>query len=357
MDKTMAGYKLEIVIPVYNEREIIAEFHQRVWQACTHTDLDFCVTYVDDGSSDGTAQWIAEEAFKCCQLPENGQRHIWEVRPVPVGSVKLIQLSRNFGQPAAILAGLKSCTADAVILMDGDGQDPPELIPSLVERWRSGDEIVIAQRTAREETYFRGLAFKLFHGLFRYLSDSKITANTGTFCLMSRVAVTAVCSMPESHRFFPGLRAWVGFQQSLVTYRRPPRVGGEPKQTFLRLLRYAKDAVFGYSLKPLRLLTGSGMLICAVAFSLACWFIFKRLIGWESATIGFTMLTCAVFCLGGFQLIGMGVLGEYVGRIYDEAKGRPPYFVSREVRTDANGVATTPIVTQPSGHLLQRRAG
>ncbi len=319
-DAQMPAQSLDVVIPVFNEIEIVEQLHRRVSAACAATDLDYRIIYVDDGSHDGTPQWLDSNAvqFHAAQTENRG-------------NVKLIQLSRNFGQPAAILAGLKSSTGDCVVLMDGDLQDPPELISELVESWQNGSDIVIAQRTGRKESFLRGICFKAFHKIFRYLSDSNIPPNTGTFCLMDRKAAQSICKLPESHRFFPGLRAWVGFRQSMVHYKRPERAGGEPKQTFSRLFRYAMDAIFGYSLKPLRLLTGTGIAICFAAFALASWFIFKRLIGWESASIGFTTLTCAVFCLGGFQLIGMGILGEYIGRIYDEAKGRPPFLIANDL--------------------------
>jgi len=326
---------IDIVIPVFNEIEIIEQLHQRVFAACQKTGLNFRIIYVDDGSVDQTAKWIAENAIRDNQEATAG--------------VRLLSLSRNFGQPAAIFAGLQSSTGDCVVLMDGDLQDPPELIPNMVDRWKSGDQIVIAQRRSRKESLVRGLGFRLFHRFFRYLSDSNIPPNTGTFCLMDRRAVEAVCQLPESHRFFPGLRAWVGFQQSMLQFERPDRAGGTPKQTLSRLVRYAMDAVFGYSLKPLRLLTAVGATICLAAFVLASWFIFKRLVGWESASLGFTTISCAVFGLGGFQLIAIGVLGEYIGRIYDEVKRRPPYLIGQELET--------PTVLHEQLHHERRKAG
>ncbi|MFK7767118.1 MAG: hypothetical protein AB8B55_07835, partial [Mariniblastus sp.] len=218
----------------------------------------------------------------------------------------------------------------------------------------------IARRTSRKETFLRGFAFKAFHGCFRYLSDSQIPSNTGTFCLLDRVAADSINSLPESHRFFPGLRAWVGYRQTMLEFKRPPRAGGEPKQTFVRLLKYALDAVFGYSFKPLRLLTAAGLLICSLSFMLAGWFIFKRVAGLETASIGFTTLTCAVFGLGGFQLIGMGILGEYIGRIYDEVKARPQFIVSQQHHSDAseaNGSQSESLgMPRPTG-IETRRAG
>ena len=351
----MAKPKLNVVIPVYNEIEIVDQLHTRVMAACCECDIDFRIIYVDDGSRDGTADWIHQNAVSPFPMtpavPTAGSNNGAQSQ----SNVTLIRLSKNFGQPAAILAGIQATDGDCTIVMDGDLQDPPELIPELVEAWQRGSQVVIAKRRSRQESFLRGLAFKTFHKTFRYLSDSPITPNTGTFCLLDRVAVDAISELPESHRFFPGLRAWVGFKQSVILYDRCERAGGEPKQNFVRLLRYALDAIFGFSFKPLRILTGAGMLICALSFTLACWFIFKRMIGWETASVGFTTLTCAVFGLGGFQLIGMGVLGEYIGRIYDEVKARPQFIVAQKQATDDPQASRRPENRIPEQPL--RKAG
>tara|TARA_B110000495_G_scaffold200926_1_gene217176 strand:+ start:798 stop:1793 length:996 start_codon:yes stop_codon:yes gene_type:complete len=313
----MTHAQLDIVIPVFNEIEIIEQLHERVVAACRKTRESFQIIYVDDGSSDETAHWISANA------------HL--LNSDAKGQIKLIRLSRNFGQPAAIHAGLKSSTGDCVVLMDGDLQDPPELIPEMLDRWNEGDQIVIAQRTSRKESLVRGIGFKIFHRIFRYLSDSKMPANTGTFCLLDRRAVEAVCRLSESHRFFPGLRAWVGFRQSFIPLERPIRAGGSPKQTMGRLIQYAMDAIFGYSLKPLRLLTAIGGTICSFALITICYLVLREMGGWETSSLGFKTLSCAILGLGGFQLIAIGVLGEYVGRIYDEVRQRPAYIVDQEL--------------------------
>lgn len=310
----MAERQLDVVIPVFNEIEIIETLHTRVDAACKATGLRYRINYVDDGSSDGTAEWIVENAINKAASPDE--------------AVQLISLSRNFGQPAAIVAGLDSTDAECVVLMDGDLQDPPELITQMIDRWREGAEVVIPQRTARKETFVRGLGFAAFHRLFQFLSESKVPSNTGTFCLMSRNAVVAVCRLPETHRFFPALRAWVGFNVSIILFERQERAGGEPKQNFVRLFRYAMDAIFGNSLKPLRFLTVSGATLCCVSLAAAAWFAAKRVSGVETASLGFTTIACAILGLGGFQLIAAGILGEYIGRIYDEVRRRPSYIVS-----------------------------
>ena len=306
---------IEVVIPLYNEEENIAELHARVARACERAGGPWRVTYIDDGSRDRTVELVHE-----CRRGDPRFR--------------VLRLSRNFGHQPAITAGLRQADADAVVLLDGDLQDPPEFIPDLVAAWREGAEVVIARRRSRQDTGLRRLAFDLFHAGFRYLVDADIPPHTGTFCLLARPALDAINGLPESHRFFPGLRAWVGFRQVLLEYDRHARHRGSPKQTFTRLFRYAADGVLSFSFRPLRLLTTVGAVVCGCAFLVAVWFLVKRLTGLETAPIGFTTLCCAVFGLGGLQLIGMGVLGEYIGRIFEEAKGRP-LFVIRHDNTEA----------------------
>jgi glycosyltransferase involved in cell wall biosynthesis len=307
---------IEIIVPLFNEEENVAELHARLLAACNRLDAAWQVTFVDDGSADRTVAAIEE-----CRGDD--------------GRFRVLQLSRNFGHQAAITAGLAQAEGDAVVLLDGDLQDPPELIPALATAWRDGAEVVIARRRSRQETGLRRLAFDLFHAGFRYLADADIPPHTGTFCLLARPALDALNALPEAHRFFPGLRAWVGFRSVLIDYDRQSRHRGSPKQTFPRLVRYAADGVLSFSFRPLRLLTLTGLVVCGLAFLVAAWFVAKRLVGLETAPLGFTTLCCAVFGLGGLQLIGMGVLGEYVGRIFEEAKRRPLYVVRRDAVTDA----------------------
>ncbi len=310
--------QLDVVVPLWNEREILPELNRRLVAALESIDCRWRIWYIDDGSSDGTPDDVV-------QLHELDNR------------IALLRLSRNFGQPAAIAAGLSSADADCVVVMDGDLQDPPELIPTMFARWRSGDAVVIARRKARAERGVRGLGLRGFHRLFQYLADAAIPPHTGTFCLLDRSAADAIQAMPECHRFFPGLRARAGFRQTLLDYDRPERAGGAPKQSLRRLFRYAADAVFSFSFKPLRLVTACGSLVCAVALLLASFFLLKRLLGWEVASLGFTTLSCCVLGLGGLQLISIGILGEYVGRIYEEVKRRPPYVIAQ-----ATSAAATP---------------
>jgi polyisoprenyl-phosphate glycosyltransferase len=201
------------------------------------------------------------------------------------------------------------------------------VIPDLVSAWRSGAEVVRAVRLSRQETGLRRVGFDFFHAVFGRLTDIPIESNTGTFGLLGRPALEAFSRLPERHRFFPGLRAWIGFATADVPYDRQERAAGKPKQTFRRLVRYAIDGFFSFSYLPLRFLTYSGMLVSFLGFALGIFFITKRLLGIETATTGFTTLISVVTFLGGIQLIGIGVLGEYLGRVYDEVKQRPIYLI------------------------------
>jgi polyisoprenyl-phosphate glycosyltransferase len=300
-----------LIIPVFNEEAVLPELFDRLTAVFNgHPGCRWHTVLVNDGSRDRTAALVAQQAAKDPRF-------------------ELVELTRNFGFQAALAAGLAHATGDAVITMDADLQDPPELLPALVARWREGAEVVRAVRRTRQETGLRRVGMDLFHGLFGRLSDFPVEANTGTFGLMSRDAVNALNQLPERHRFFPGLRTWVGFTTGDVTYDRQERAAGEPGQTFPKLVRYALDGVFSFSRLPLRLLTYTGMIISGLGFSIGVFFIVRRLLGIEIAQTGFTTLVTLVLFLGGVQLIGIGILGEYLGRIYDEAKQRPLFIVRR----------------------------
>ncbi len=300
--------RLDVVIPIFNEEENLPELYRRLSAALDATGTQWRVIYVNDGSRDRSLEMIRGQHAKDPRFC-------------------LVNLSRNFGFQAAILAGLSSADGDAAIILDGDLQDPPELVPEMVRAWKNGNDVVIAQRRSRKETGARLLCFNAFHKIFRHLSDFPIPQNTGTFGLMSRAALDQFTALGEQHRFLPGLRAWVGFTQGFVYYDRDERAAGEPKQNFIKLLRYAFDGIFSFSYKPLHMMTLAGAGISAAGFLLALVFIVKRLFGYEHAFMGFTTLITVTLFLGGIQLIGIGFLGEYIGRIYDEVKKRPVFIV------------------------------
>lgn len=300
-----------LVIPVFNETEVLPELLRRLTAVFdAHPAVTWHTVLVDDGSSDSSASLMLAAAHRDPRF-------------------ELLRLARNFGFQAALAAGLAHAPGDAIVTLDADLQDPPEVIPRLVEAWQNGAEVVRAVRTSRRETGLRRLGMDAFHRLFNHLSDLPVEPNTGTFGLMSREAIDALLRLPERHRFFPGLRTWVGFTTAEVNYDRHQRAAGQPQQTFIRLLRYALDGVFSFSYLPLRLLTYCGLLVSGVGFSLGTFFTLRRLLGIEVAQTGFTTLVILVLFLGGLQLIAIGIIGEYLGRVYDEVKQRPLFVVRR----------------------------
>jgi glycosyltransferase involved in cell wall biosynthesis len=301
-----------LVIPVFNEAAVLPELFARL--AALFDGGHGCAwraVLVDDGSRDQSADLIRAQIARDPRF-------------------ELVELSRNFGFQSALSAGLAHArSADAIVTMDADLQDPPEVIPALVAAWRGGAEIVRAARRSRTETGLRRAGFDLFHKLFGRLSDFPIEPNTGTFGLIGRDAIEAFHQLPERHRFFPGLRAWIGFPATDVLYDRQDRAAGQPQQTFRRLVRYALDGVFSFSHLPLRMLTYAGMFIAFMGFAAGTFYAVRRIVGIETAPTGYTTLVTLLILFGGLQLIGIGVLGEYLGRIYDEVKQRPLYVVKR----------------------------
>jgi glycosyltransferase involved in cell wall biosynthesis len=309
--------KIAIVIPVFNEAAVLPELFARLTKLFdSEAAFAWHALLVDDGSRDASAELVRLQAARDTRF-------------------QLLELSRNFGFQAALSAGLaRSGEADAVVTMDADLQDPPELIPAMIAAWRGGADVVRATRRSRSETGVRRAGFDLFHAFYGRLTDYPIEPNTGTFGLLGRVAVEAYNALPERHRFFPGLRAWIGFKTADVTYDRQERAAGQPQQSFRRLARYAMDGLFSFSYLPLRMLTYCGLFVAGMGFAIGIFFAVRRIIGIETAATGFTTLVTLVLFLGGVQLIGIGVLGEYLGRIYDEVKRRPQYIVKRNLGRD-----------------------
>lgn len=301
-----------VVVPIFNEEPVLPELLARLAAVFdANPAVRWGALLVDDGSRDKSVGLIQAQAARDPRFA-------------------LIEFSRNFGFQAALAAGLAHAAGDAIITMDADLQDPPECIPELVAQWQAGAEVVLAVRRSRVETGLRRVGMDLFHSFFRRISDHPIESNTGTFGLMARSAVDALNTMPERNRFFPGLRAWVGFRTAEISYDRQERAAGQPQQTFLRLARYAFDGVFSFSYLPLRLLTYIGVIVSGLGLVLATFFIVRRLLGIEIAQTGFTTLVTLMLFLGGVQLIGIGVLGEYLARVYDEVKKRPAYLIKRK---------------------------
>jgi polyisoprenyl-phosphate glycosyltransferase len=302
---------LSVVVPVLNERENLPELRRRLTAALEKTGLAWEVIVVDDGGDDDSLGWLR-------QAHQEDRR--W----------KTLVLSRNFGHGAACTAGLSQCDSDAVVLMDGDLQDPPELIEEMLARWREGAKVVYAVRTDRKESLSRRLLTSFFYRLLEAMSPVSIPLDAGIFCLLDRKAADALASLPERHRYLTGLRAWVGFSQVPIYYKREARRASSPKQDWSRLLRLAMDAFFAFSNIPLRLATLLGLTMAGGSFLFALKVIYEKLftskpiIGWSSTLVAITLT-------GGAILVTLGIIGEYLGRIYDEIKARPIYLVSEKI--------------------------
>ncbi|HZN67229.1 MAG TPA: glycosyltransferase family 2 protein [Tepidisphaeraceae bacterium] len=301
------------VVPVFNEQENLPELHRRLAAALEATGHDWEVVFVDDGSADDTPAII--------------RRFHRED-----GRFKLIELSRNFGHQPAITAGIHHATGDCVVLIDGDLQDPPEVIPQMVAKWEDGYHVVLGERRSRADAAgLRGLGFRLFYPVLHRLSDLPQGPDAGVFGLMDRAVVDEFNKLPERNRFIPGLRSWLGFKQTGVPYDRNDRAAGKPKQTLRRLIHYAMDGIFSFSYKPLRAATYLGLAASTVSFLLAMFYFVTFFAFHKQAGSGFTTIILCVLFLGGVQLICVGILGEYVGRIYEEIKQRPLYVVKDRV--------------------------
>ena len=308
---------ISVVVPFFNEESGIPRFHAALVDALSRTGVPWEAIYVNDGSSDRSLEQLLEI-------------HRVDSR------VSVVELSRNWGHQPALTAGLSQANGEAVILIDGDLQDPPSVIPELLAAWRSGAEVVIAERRSRRETILRRALIGAFYRVFGFLSDFPIPLNAGIFCLLDRKVVGVLERLSESNRYLPGLRAWVGFPSRVVYYDRQARAVGAPKQSLIRLLRYAFDAVFSFSYKPLRLCLVFGLLVAFLAVIYGFVLLGCRLAGVGIFGIpvvdGYTSTIVSILFLGGVQLIGMGILGEYLGRVYDEVKRRPLYVIRNVYR-------------------------
>jgi polyisoprenyl-phosphate glycosyltransferase len=297
-----------IIAPIFNELDNLTELYLRVREVMSATQGTWELVLVDDGSSDGSTGRILELAKQ--------DKH---VRPVI--------FARNFGHQVAITAGWDYARGDAVIIIDADLQDPPEAIPELISKWREGYEVVYAVRAEREgETWFKKTTAALFYRIVHRITDVKIPVDTGDFRLMDRKVVEVLKTMHERHRFPRGMSAWVGFRQVGVPYKRAARHAGVTKYPFNKMIKLALNAITGFSYFPLQLATYFGFVAAGLAIIAIPVVIFMRLAG-HGAFLGQATTLIAVLFLGGVQLISLGVLGEYLGRIYDEVKGRPLYIV------------------------------
>ncbi|AHE97809.1 glycosyltransferase family 2 protein [Thioalkalivibrio paradoxus] len=304
----MSQTLLSVIVPAYNEEEAIEEFHRRLAPVLAALDCDAEIVFVNDGSSDATLDILH-------RLSEEDSR------------VTVLNLSRNFGKERAMSAGLDYAHGDAVAVIDADLQDPPEVIPELVAGWREGYDVVYAQRTRRHgESWFKRATAGAFYRVIQQLSRVHIPHDTGDFRLLSRRAVDALKQLREQHRFMKGLFSWVGFPQKPVRYERDPRHAGQTKWNYWKLWNFALDGLTAFSNVPLKIASYLGGLVAMLALTYGGWVIIKTLLFGEPVQ-GYPSMMVAILFLGGVQLIFIGVMGEYLGRMFDETKNRPLYFV------------------------------
>ncbi|MBC1196395.1 MAG: glycosyltransferase family 2 protein [Microcystis panniformis] len=310
--------KYSLIIPIYNEEETIPELYRRVSDVMDSLDDSVELILINDGSRDRSLNLMRE-------LQERDAR------------VCYISFARNFGHQAAVTAGLNFARGQVIVVLDADLQDPPELIPKMIESWQAGYHVVYAQRTKRKkESWFKRLTAYVFYRLLRRLADVDIPADTGDFCLMDRQVVDLLNSMPERNRYIRGLRAWIGFRQTAVKFERDPRFAGEVKYTFKKSLALAINSLVSFSKIPLRLSTYLGLFSALIALLMALLVLYWRLQQPNSPVTGLATILIAVFFLGSVQLISIGILGEYIGRIYEEVKGRPAYTIAEIAGLEIN---------------------
>lgn len=302
--------KYSFVIPVYNEEKTILELYQRVHAVMKQMDGSVELILVNDGSRDRSLQLLRD-------LHEKDPR------------ICYLSLARNFGHQVAVTAGLNFVRGQVIVILDADLQDPPELIPDMIEKWRQGYQVVYAQRTQRrQEGWFKRFTAYVFYRLLKRLADVDIPTDTGDFCLLDRRVVDVLNSMPERNRYIRGLRSWVGFQQTAVRFERDPRFAGEVKYTFGKSLALALNSLVSFSKVPLRISTYVGLLAAVAAILMALLVVYWRIFVPHSPLTGFTIILVAIFFLGAVQLVSIGILGEYIGHIYEEVKGRPLYTLA-----------------------------
>lgn len=318
---------LSVVAPVYDEEDSVNSFYEAVRDALG--PLPWELVLVDDGSSDRTPELLRE-------IAGSDDR------------VRVLHLSRNFGHQAAITAGLDHARGDAVVMLDSDLQDPPAVIPELVERWRAGADVVSAVRRARPgETRIKLATAKWFYKIFGRIAQIELEPEAGDFRLLDRSALEVLLSMRERNRFIRGMSVWVGFKQDSVSYERAPRMAGETKYPLAKMIRFSVDAISSFSYRPLQAATGLGFLFSLVAFLAIPVAIGFRIAG--EFVPGVTTVLLVVLLLGGIQLITVGIIGEYLGRVYEEVKQRPLYVVREQLNDPGGASGGPPSGPRPSG--------
>lgn len=306
--------KISIVIPMYCEEEVVQECYNRIIEVFKRIEnYEYELVCVDDGSKDKTLEILNSIAEKD-------------------KNVKIISFSRNFGHQCAVTAGLRYASGDAVVIIDADLQDPPELIPKMIKMWEQGSDVIYGKRKTREgESKFKLLTAKMFYKTLNALSDVDIPKDTGDFRLVDKKIVDVINSLPEHNKFLRGLFSWVGFEQEALEYERKERFAGKTKYPFRKMIRLASDGIISFSTKPLKSVGGLGIFSIIISFIILIYSILSFIFKWNSLTPGWTSIMITITFFSGIILLSLWMIGEYIARIYDESKGRPQYIISKKI--------------------------
>ena len=316
MEKKMKK-KISLVIPMYYEEEVAQECYDRIQKVLTNiNEYTYEIIFINDGSKDKTLEILEKIAQK-----DN--------------NVKIISFARNFGHQCAVTAGLKEVTGDAIVIIDADLQDPPELIPDMLKLWEQGNEIIYGKRKTRKgESVFKLFTAKMFYKTLNALSDVEIPKDTGDFRLVDRKVVDTINSLPEHNKFLRGLFSWVGYQQIPFEYERQERFAGKTKYPLKKMLKLASDGIIGFSTKPLKLVGGLGLFSILVSFMVLVYSLVSFFIGGPHLSAGWTSLMVVITFFTGIQLLSLWIIAEYIGRIYDESKRRPQYIIDKKINIE-----------------------
>ena len=312
----MSHFSLSIIVPCFDEQAVIVDTYNEINDVLSANNFDIEIIFIDDGSVDDTFSILHE-------ISEKDSR------------VKIISFSRNFGHQAAVTAGLDHSTGDVVSIIDADLQDPPDVIISMIEEWEKGAKVVYGVRKNRKESIYKKVSYYVFYRLYSAFSDISVALDSGDFCLIDREVVDKINNLPEKNRFVRGLRSWVGYNQVPVYYNRQERQAGKPKYTFAKLLNLAMDGVFNFSSKPLVAVFYAGIITSLLSLFLAIFYLIYRVFNLEfmgsysSESQGFTTLVVLILLIGGLQILTVGIIGQYISRIYQEVKSRPSYVIKK----------------------------
>lgn len=307
---------ISIVVPMYFEEKVVDECYRRLTDVAVEASLNYELIFVNDGSTDRTLELLENISSKDFH-------------------VKVISFSRNFGHQVAVTAGMDKARGDAVVIIDADLQDPPELIPDMIKLWEQGYDVVYGKRKKRDgESWFKLATAKMFYRVLNKMSSVSIPIDTGDFRLVDRKVIEALKKMPEHNRFLRGMSSWIGFKQIPLEYERKERFAGETKYPLKKMIKFALDGIFSFSFKPVKMVEYLGIMTILTALTILIYSLMRTLLDINHLIIGWTLILAAVGLFGGIQLLSIGIVGEYIIRIYDESKGRPLYIIDREINLD-----------------------